>query len=88
MRDASISHDSLLRILAIVLDHASDPAPLVRAVGRLSLDEIALPDSAVPEVLVLLEEEFGLDLDDSVIAGIRTVGDLIGLVADELGFSQ
>lgn len=61
--------------LCVMTDKVVDTADLVEDLGADSLDKI--------ELVMACEEEFGIEILDSVASDLRTVGDVVAMIFRE-----
>lgn len=71
--------DTLIRVIAVLIGIVCDPDKEITAITDLRRD-LMLDSLDMYEVGMDLEEEFGIDLDDSAVAACVTVADLVRLV--------
>jgi acyl carrier protein len=72
-----------VRISAVLVDHLGvDPRRLVGS-ARLE-DDLGLDSLALTEVLLALEDDLVISIPDPVQAALRTLGDLVDVVASQL----
>ena len=72
-------------VLAIVAAMAPSPAEELHADTRL-VDDLAYDSVRLIELSIALERHFALTaLDESRLAAVTTVGDVVDLVAEQLG---
>ena len=71
--------DTLTRVIAVLAGVIGDPAQEITDTSDLRRD-LMLDSLDMYEVGMDLEEEFGIDLDDSAVSACVTVADLVRLV--------
>lgn len=77
MLDSRIT-DIQERTTRIIADHlAVDPA---RVTSEATLDDLGGDSLDALEIVMYLEEEFGVAIDDDEAAGVETVGDFVTLI--------
>ncbi len=58
----------------------SKPVPIEKVVPETRLEDLDIESIRLVDLVVSMEDDFGIQIEDGKIEGIKTVGDLIALI--------